>query len=136
MDPLSLTASILAILKLSTSVVRYLTDVAGGHGERLDLRNEISSAYGPLHMLYERINDEEKRSSSSASSSLGCEEDPDVGSGKNHERQWLSSVLKLGEELGPLEQYMNVLEILQRNKEKYMNPKEKNKFTTVVKAIV
>lgn len=109
MDVISVAASIVAVLQLTTSVVRYINDVNDGQEERLSLRNEIISAYGPLQMLHDRIVDEEKRAAAYPRTP----------------NPWLSSVMALAAKWGPLEQYADVLQTLQWEKDKFMNPSEK-----------
>ena len=50
-DPLSVTASIIAVLQLTASVVRYLNAVRGAAEERAKLVTEIGSTAGILHIL-------------------------------------------------------------------------------------
>jgi hypothetical protein len=99
MDPLSLTASIIPILSLTFTVVEYINDVKDSRQERIRLRDEITSASGPLYMLCDRIKQEQKRMSA----------DPDGPS-----KSWMSSVMALGEPVGPLEQFKGVLHELER----------------------
>jgi len=106
MDPLSLAASIIALLQLTSSVVQYIGDVADGREERIGLRNEISSTYGPLHMLHDRIVAEKKR----------------LDAGEEANESWLSSVMQLGVKNGPMRQYERVLEELQVERDKYITP--------------
>src|SRR5947207_15882128 len=87
MDPLSFTASIISILSLASTVVEYINDVKDSRQERIRLRDEITSASGPLYMLCDRIKQEQKR----------MNEDPDASS-----QSWMSSVMALGVPLGPL----------------------------------
>jgi hypothetical protein len=61
MDPLSLTASNVAILSLTFTVVEYINNVKDSRQERIRLRDEITSASGPLYMLCDRIKQEQKR---------------------------------------------------------------------------
>jgi len=99
MDPLSVIASIVAILQATGCVVQYISDIKDFRQERISLRNEISSASWPLHMLHDRIVQEQKR--------LDADGDEADGS-------WLSSVLMLGTAGGPLEQFKSVLDKLER----------------------
>jgi hypothetical protein len=99
MDPLSLTASIVAILSLTVTVVQYVNDVKDSRKERIRLRDEIISASWPLYVLCDRIKQEQKRLNG----------DPD-GLGKS----WMSSVMALGAPMGPLEQFQEVLRKLER----------------------
>ena len=54
-DPLGISASIIAVLQLTTTVIQYINDVKEAPQERLRLRDEISSASWTLHMLRERL---------------------------------------------------------------------------------
>jgi hypothetical protein len=99
MDPVSVIASIIAILQATASVVQYINDVKDSRQERISLRNEISSASWPLHMLHDRIVQEQKR--------LDADDD-------GADESWLSSVLILGTAGGPLEQFKIVLDELER----------------------
>ncbi|KIW12585.1 hypothetical protein PV08_09863 [Exophiala spinifera] len=99
MDPLSLTTSILSILCLSVTVVQYINDVKDSQKDRIRLRDEITSASGPLYMLCDRIKQEQARMSGG----------PDVSG-----TTWMSCVMELGTPKGPLEQYEEVLRELER----------------------
>ena len=109
MDPLSLTANIIATLSLALIVVEYINDIKYSRQERIRLRDEITSASGPLYMLCDRIKREQKRMS----------EDPDSPS-----TSWMSSAMALGAPMGPLEQFKGVLHELERQLEP---PKGKKK---------
>ncbi|MCJ1385894.1 hypothetical protein MMC17_009018 [Xylographa soralifera] len=50
-DPLSLSASIVAVLQLALTVAHYLHDVKGASDERQRLLNEVSSVSGTLYIL-------------------------------------------------------------------------------------
>jgi len=56
-DPLSVTASIIAVLQLSSTVLRYLLDVKGASEERKVLIREISFTRGILSALNEIVDD-------------------------------------------------------------------------------
>ncbi|KFY98178.1 hypothetical protein V500_01789 [Pseudogymnoascus sp. VKM F-4518 (FW-2643)] len=56
-DPLSATASIIAVLQLSSTVLRYLVDVKEASGDRKSLIHEISSTCGILSTLNETVVD-------------------------------------------------------------------------------
>lgn len=113
MDPVSVIASIIAILQATASVVQYINDVKDSRQERISLRNEISSASWPLHMLHDRIVQEQKR--------LDADDD-------GADESWLSSVLILGTAGGPLEQFKIVLDELER---KIAPPGRKGKGKTM-----
>jgi hypothetical protein len=99
MDPLSLTTSILSIVSLTFTVVQYINDVKDSQKERIRLRDEITSASGPLYMLCDRIKQEQKR----------------MSGGRNVPgTPWMSCVMELGAPKGPLEKYEEVLRELER----------------------
>jgi hypothetical protein len=56
-DPLSVTASIIAVLQLSSTVLRYLVDVKDTSADRKSLICEISSTRGILSTLNETVDD-------------------------------------------------------------------------------
>ncbi|KAI4215997.1 MAG: hypothetical protein LQ351_001493 [Letrouitia transgressa] len=87
-DPLSITASILAVLQLSSEVLRYLHEVKDAPQERVRLRDDLSSACLALSMLKERLEETEKDMSS------------------------LSSVQLLGGQDGPINRFKRLLELL------------------------
>lgn len=87
-DPLSISASIIALLQLTSTVVRYLNDVKDAFDERLRIRDEITSASFLLYMLRDRAEQ----------ASLG--------------EAWLSTVRSLSVPKGPLEQFKRALEQL------------------------
>ncbi|KIV93472.1 hypothetical protein PV10_04684 [Exophiala mesophila] len=86
MDPLSITASIITILELTTKLMVYVNDVRHATREQAKVAVEASSLYGLLTRLRFRV--EEARSS-----------DP-----------WLNQVKLLGRENGPLDQFKDILE--------------------------
>ena len=88
MDPLSLTASIIAVLKLTGTVLSYLTDVKDSSPERANLAIEASIVYSLLTTLRYRV---EKAKSG----------DP-----------WYTAIRNLGAENGALDQYHIALEQL------------------------
>jgi hypothetical protein len=51
MDPLSISASIVAVLQLSETVVQYLNNVKNAHKDRQKILDEVSSAIGILFLL-------------------------------------------------------------------------------------
>jgi hypothetical protein len=53
-DPLSISASIVAILQLTSTIVQYLNDVKDASKECLRIRDEISSTSFLLYMLKDR----------------------------------------------------------------------------------
>ena len=56
-DPLSITASIIAVLQLSSTVLKYLVDVKDASADRKSLIYEISSTRGILSTLNETVDD-------------------------------------------------------------------------------
>jgi hypothetical protein len=86
MDPLSMTASIIAILKLTTALTGYINDVRHATEEQKKVAVEASNLYTLLTSLRFRV--EEARSG-----------DP-----------WLDQLKLLGVDHGPLDQFKDVLE--------------------------
>ncbi len=86
MDPLSITASIIAILQLTTMLTGYINDVRHATREQAKVAVEASNLYSLLTSLRFRV--EEARS-----------DDP-----------WLNQVKRLGNKNGPLDQFKDVLE--------------------------
>ena len=89
MDPLSVTASIIAILQLTSKVIEYLNDVKDAPKDRAQCAIEASNLYNLLTMLRYRLEE-----------------------GASNER-WYQAVRALGVEHGPLNQYKLLLEQLQ-----------------------
>jgi hypothetical protein len=87
-DPLSISAGIIAVLQLTSTVVQYLNGVKDASEERLRIRDEITSASFLLYMLRDRAEQ----------ASLG--------------EAWLSTVISLSVPKGPLEQFKRALERL------------------------
>jgi hypothetical protein len=56
-DPLSVTASIIAVLQLSSTVLRYLVNVKNASADRKSLIREISSTHGILSTLNKTVDD-------------------------------------------------------------------------------
>lgn len=56
-DPLSITASIIAVLKLSTTAVQYLNDVKDAPPERQRIMIEIGTVSGFLYMLKDKADE-------------------------------------------------------------------------------
>jgi hypothetical protein len=86
MDPISITASIIAILELTTTLMGYINDVRRATREQAKVAVEASNLYSLLINLRFRV--EESRSN-----------DP-----------WFTQVKLLGRENGPLDQFKDVLE--------------------------
>ena len=57
MDPVSLTASIVAIVQLSNTVTAYLKQWKDGSEDRVRLREEIKSTAYMLEILNDRVED-------------------------------------------------------------------------------
>lgn len=74
-DPLSATASIIAVLQLSSTVLRYLVDVKDASADRNSLIHEISSTRGILTTLNETV-DDARVSDESWSATIRSLEDP------------------------------------------------------------
>lgn len=62
-DPLSFSASIVALLKLSSAVVSCLSKVYHAHKERRSLLSEVSTLTGLLHLLKDQAEREKLESS-------------------------------------------------------------------------
>lgn len=58
-DPLSLTASIIAVLQLASTATQYIKDVKHGSTDRTKLRDEMRNAIHLFEMLQDRIEDAE-----------------------------------------------------------------------------
>ena len=75
-DPLSFTASIIALLQLSSTVLRYLVDVKDASADRKSLIREISATRGILSTLKETL-DDARVSDETWSATVRSLEDPD-----------------------------------------------------------
>ena len=89
MDPLSVSASIVALLQLSSTVIGYLSDVKGGPRELRKLRLEVCSILPILSILQ----DEAEQAKSGG--------------------RWSSTLLSLDVPNGPIQQFRAALEQLQ-----------------------
>jgi hypothetical protein len=89
MDPLSATASVIAVLQLSAKVLAYLNDVKDASGGQAQCAIEASNLYNLLTKLRFRL--EERRG----------------------HQPWFSAVQALAVENGPLDQFKQALETLQ-----------------------
>jgi hypothetical protein len=89
MDPLSVTASIIAVLQLSAKVLNYLNDVKDASKDRAECAIEASTLYSLLLNLRFRL------------------EGGDVS------QPWYAAVRALAVENGPLDQFKQALETLQ-----------------------
>lgn len=88
MDPLSISASITALLQVTGTIISYLRDVQGAPNDRTNFIIEISGLNGILPILQQRVEQ----------AKLG---DP-----------WFTAVLKLGVTNGPLDQLKSHLDRL------------------------
>ena len=91
MDPLSLTANIIAVLQLTAEVISYANSVKGANKEQRTLEAEAASVYGILMQLKLRVQDADK------------------------EKDWFKTVRILGEPDGALDQYEKALQRLKRS---------------------
>lgn len=88
MDPLSITASIIAILQLTSKVIEYLNDIKDAPKDRARCAIEASNIYNLLTTLRYRLEE-------------GSSNEP-----------WYTAIKALGVQNGPLNQYRHVLEQL------------------------
>jgi hypothetical protein len=88
MDPLSVTASIIAILQLSNKVIGYLNDVKDAPKDRARCAIEASNMHSLLINLRFRLE------------------------GGNVEASWFTAIRALAVEKGPLDQFQGALELL------------------------
>ncbi|RYP65432.1 hypothetical protein DL770_009008 [Monosporascus sp. CRB-9-2] len=89
MDPLSVTASIVTILQLTSKVIEYLNDVKDASKDRARCAIEASNIYNLLVTLRFRLEE------------------------GNSNEPWYTAVRALGVQNGPLDQYRHALEQLQ-----------------------
>jgi hypothetical protein len=89
MDPLSVTASIIAVLQLSAKVLGYLNDVKDASKDRAKCAVEASNVHSLLINLRFRLEE------------------------GNADAPWYTAVRALGVENGPLDQFKQALEALQ-----------------------
>lgn len=89
MDPLSVTASIIAVLQLSAKVLGYLNDVKDASKDRVKCAVEASNVHSLLINLRFRLEE------------------------GNIHAPWFTAVRSLGVENGPLDQFKQALEALQ-----------------------
>lgn len=87
-DPLSISASIIAVLQLSGTVIEYLNDVKGASEDRYRLLNEVTSISGLLYFLKDRATQSQYGDS------------------------WSTTLASLNTPKGPLEQFKSALERL------------------------
>jgi hypothetical protein len=87
-DPLSISASIIAVLQLSGTVIEYLNDVKGASEDRYRLLNEVTSISGLLYFLKDRATQSQYGDS------------------------WSMTLASLNTPQGPLEQFKSALERL------------------------
>ena len=89
-DPLSVTASIVALLKSSAKVIGYLNDVKNGSEDRGKVLSEIASVNCMLYSLQETAHEDK------------------------HSHAWSSTFQSLNVPEGPLDQIRTALESLSR----------------------
>jgi hypothetical protein len=89
MDPLSITASIVAVLQLTHAVIGYLIDVKDAPRDRAQCALEASNLYNLLVTLRLRLEE-------------------------SSDELWYAEVRALDVENGPLDQYKHALEQLQK----------------------
>lgn len=94
MDPLSITASIIAVLQLTAKVLAYLNDVKDAPKDRVQCAIETSNVYNLLLNLRFRL----EESTSTQQSSV---------------EPWYTAIRALAVEQGPLDQFKAALEALQ-----------------------
>jgi hypothetical protein len=90
MDPLSLTASIIAILQLTSTVINYLNDLKNASKDQARCATEASNVYCLLINLKYRLEE-----------------------AKSENASWHTAVRLLNVANGPLDQYRSALEQLQ-----------------------
>jgi hypothetical protein len=90
MDPLSVTASIIAVLQLCGKVLEYLNDVKDASKDRAQCAIEAANVYNLLTNLRYRLE-----------------------TGNASQQPWYNAVRALAVEKGPLDQFKQVLEMLQ-----------------------
>ena len=88
MDPLSISASITALLQLTSTVIQYVNGVKGAPGDRRTILSELASVNGILFILQDEA-DQAKQGD-----------------------QWSSTLRSLNVPDGPLEQFRKALERL------------------------
>ena len=86
--PVSMTASIIAVLGLAETVLEYLNDVRVASKERAECSLEVSMVYGLLTSLRYRVET------------------------SNAQDSWFTTVRTLATENGPLDQFKTALEML------------------------
>ena len=87
-DPLSIAASIIALLQLTSTVTQYLKDASGGSEDRIRLLDEVRGTVCLLEMLKDRVDDVSIRDT------------------------WLDTMRSLDVRHGPLSQFKEALERL------------------------
>lgn len=85
MDPLSITASIIAIIQLAESVVGYLSDVKNTSRDKTAVAVEIQSVKLLLTSLKSRVQEAQSRDA------------------------WFNEIRRLGDKEGPLNQFESIL---------------------------
>ncbi len=90
-DPLSVSASVIAVLQLAAIATQYIKDIKHGTANRMRLRDELRSATCLLEMLKDRIEDSEDTMD-------------------NAETMWPLSINSLTGSDGPLSLFKRILE--------------------------
>jgi hypothetical protein len=91
MDPLSLTASIVAVLQLTSTLTSYINEARNATAEQAKVAVEASNLYSLLTTLRFRVEEAEKSQSN----------DP-----------WYGQVKLLGKTNGPLDQFKDILDTM------------------------
>jgi|ERR1700722_9294347 hypothetical protein len=87
-DPLGISASIIAVLQLSGTVIEYLNDVKGASEDRHRILNEVACISGLLYFLKDRATQSQ------------------------YGHSWSMTLASLNTPKGPLEQFKSALERL------------------------
>ena len=99
MDPLSLSASIIAVLQLTKGVISYLNDVRIAYDDRTMILSELQSAQGILYILRDKATQAQQGDT------------------------WSTTLLSLCGPKGTLDQFKTTLELL----EKKLTPSHRRK---------
>lgn len=89
MDPLSISASIVAVLQLTGTIIQYLNTVKGAPKDRQRILLELCNVNGTLYILEERASQAQQGDA------------------------WSSTLLSLNKPNGPVEQFKTALERLE-----------------------
>ncbi|CAI6341291.1 unnamed protein product [Periconia digitata] len=97
MDPLSITAGVIAILDLSAKVLAYLNDVKDAPKACEDCNIEVGNLHGLLVSLRYRLREAERN--------------------RQTHQPWFENAQNLGKKDGPLDQYFKALELIKSKME-------------------